>query len=765
MDAGAAYFEAILRFNKMEAQIRELEKKQQKIHYEAVLNAGSLRTQLNRSLSSLNRSIDISANVTVQGLDKLRSSYGTFATFAGNALNDALQKSLDLATQGVQAVVGTAVGFSSESVKSFADVSSQLNVIQQKAGASNLEIKQLEQAIVSTAANTSLLPQGASELADTLATAGLQITEINKLLQPLAAGSAGLGRSAANLGGDVATLANAFNLNAGSDGNTIINAIAATATSANLTADNLAASTKYFRSQQKGIEGVAQSFQSIALLAQGGLVGSSAGTSLNALFTQAIKNSDKLKEQLNVDIKDRNGNLKGETQILQELREAYLRLQNDVGTAEALGAATQLFQTRGARALTAVAKLSDETINKTIQSVNRFQTEDIAGNLESAALKGLGGAFLGLENQIAALQFSIGSKLSPAVEVVVRSVTKIIEQIQGNKPLIDSIGDAAQRFADALSAPQVQASLVQVGEILVGLIQQGVDFIANKALEIGELIQQNPEILQQIATTISSIVSSTFELLSGLVQIGFQIASAIAPLVSVEGIVSTLKLVISNTIELAGVFFTAFNAGAGESVLSINNLQAGINAIFDILQPVAALFGGISGVLSQVAIAVIDITQNSGVQGFLDNLTSTITSISGQVQNTIPSLINTITSALASFAGGVGSGIARAGIESPDFQLPTLDLSSTVRGFGEVLGEVGANVFNLVSRISEIIVNSVLPSIVRIGQALAPVATSLLATVFELVKQLTPLIEKIVNGMINFIDNNLPGLQSFLLQA
>lgn len=762
---GAVYLDILPRLTELNKQVESIKQQRNDLVFRGVLNAAGLTSQINKATAGLGRTVDISANLSVKGLEKLKTSYGTFATFAGTSLSNALSSALDKASQTVTQIVGAGVGFSKDSVNSFRDVSSQLNIIQQKAGASQLQLKQLEQAIISTSANTSLLPEGAAELADTLATAGLRIDTINKLLRPLAAGSAGLGRSAALLGGDVATLSNAFNLNAGRDGNTIINAIAATATAANLTADQLANSTRYFRSQQEGLAGVAETFSSVALLAQGGITGSSAGTGLNALFTQAIKNSEKLKTQLNVDIRDRNGNLKRETQILDELREAYLRLQQESGTADALGTATSLFQTRGARALQAYAKLSDDTINKTIASVKRFETEDIAGNLEDAALKGLGGAFLELDNTIASFQFSIGSKLSPAVEAVVRSISKVFAEIASNEPLLNSIGESAQRFADALSAPQVQEALVRVGQILTGLIQSGVDYIAKQTLAIGEAIQRNPEILENIAKTISNIVAATFELLAGLIQIGLQIASAIAPLVSVSGIVSTLKLVISEVINLVTTFFAAFNAGAGESVLAVTNLQSAIKLAGQLLQPVAALFGGISGTIARIAVSAIDLVENSGLVTFTTTLTRNITSLFRSIQTSVPGIVRTIGTALTSFGSGLSSGFGRVNIDSPNLQLPQLNIADAARGFGEVIGEIGARIFNVASRISEIVVNRIVPALLKIGEALAPVANSLLTTVFDLVSKLVPLIEKAINLTINFITNNLPGLQQFLLQA
>ena len=178
----------------------------------------------------------------------------------------------------------------------------------------------------------------------------------------------------------------------------------------------------------------------LALMANNGIKGSIAGTSLRGGLTNLVKPSAEAKRALdgiNFSMVDANGQTKKFLPVIQELRE---KTKNMTETQKQQFAATVFGKTAMSGWL-AILNASDEKVNELTNSINNSKnaTENMANQLNSGA----GGAIEKFKASLSNAAYETGKAWGPAIKSVAEGLTWLLKEF-------NEAGDGTKRFITGL---------------------------------------------------------------------------------------------------------------------------------------------------------------------------------------------------------------------------------------------------------------------------------------------------------------------------
>lgn len=752
---GNVYFDALLQTQKLESQIRELERKRYKAYFDAVFQTNDLtkkaqaaaaeasrnatvrlqtkleldRQQVQQQVNEATRNAQANIGAKIRVNDQaFKKQIGALGVAGGNILANAFDKS----TEAITAAFSTAAGFASNSVKSYTEIAGILTQVQAKAGATDEAMAGLRQTIVQTAGQTAANVVQMTKLSEVMVQAGRSITDINAALPGLARGSAATGRAADKLAGDLILYLDSYQLNADQT-ESVLNRLVGTTLAANVNANQLAQSMKFFRSASEGLKGVENQLKVTALAASAGLSGGQAGRNSAALFAAAIKKADEVAKEFNVSVKDSSGNLRSEVDVLLELRAEFNRIAESQGSAVAAAQANSLFGVQGSRILTGVAKLSEETITGVLSKIDEASkaSSSVLNDLASAAQRGLAGSALAIQNSIGTIQFQLGEALSKSIAAIGFGLSGIFQEIAKNTEAFTALSSAGERFNAALSAPEAVASLNAIASLVSEVVGQALVDVAGVLDSITMQIQTNPQIIEEIGqkiiavgqfvievgrivgasiAAIGSVVFSFFEGLSqglgtakqdtsGILDLirlaGELIAGLARPIGYVTGLVAGLALQLTSVFSSLGGGIS-FGVDTGDSnpftgiVNAFNNLQ---NMITEVIAN-TELFARLGQQLKTVLDGVV-----AGIQSFVANF---LTNAAPGIQQ----LIEGVQAALPGISALVERIVGWIVSATPVFQSLMGFLGTSLGNAVSLAGTLLGNLITIVGTVSQIIANS-----------------------------------------------------------
>lgn len=165
----------------------------------------------------------------------------------------------------------------------------------------------------------------------------------------------------------------------------------------------------------------------IGLMANAGIKGDQAGTSLRSMLTRLSappKECAKEMKNLGISLTDSEGNMKSLDQIMQELREAFDGLTETEQTAAAKHIAGQ----EAMSGLLAIVNAAPEDFTKLSDAV--ADSEGAAKKMADTMLDNLGGDMTLLGSKVEGLQLAIYEKLEPALRKGVEILDKLADAVQ-----------------------------------------------------------------------------------------------------------------------------------------------------------------------------------------------------------------------------------------------------------------------------------------------------------------------------------------------
>ncbi|HXF08988.1 MAG TPA: phage tail tape measure protein, partial [Candidatus Acidoferrales bacterium] len=374
------------------------------------------------------------AERAMQSVSDRLTSFGTEAAKIGGLLTLGVTTPL----AGVaKAALGTAM-----------DYQSALNLMQAVSGATAEQMQQVSERAKELGADMSLPATSAADAATAmteLAKAGLSVEQSMAAAKGVLQLSAAGGISNAAAAEIAANALNAFGLSGDQAANVAnLLAAAANASSAEVTdvADALRMASAVFASAGVPIE---ELVASIGQMANAGIKGSDAGTSLKQMLLSLQAPTDKaakLMDSLGITIYDAQGNMLPFDSIIEQFSTKLGGLSQEQRNA----ALATIFGSDAVRAANVVLMQGAEAHNQMLQAVTR---QGAAADLAGARMKGLGGALQGLQSQVETVLLEVAEPFLQTLEGWVRGLADLVPKITELDP---SLRNAALAFAAVLAA-------------------------------------------------------------------------------------------------------------------------------------------------------------------------------------------------------------------------------------------------------------------------------------------------------------------------
>lgn len=210
----------------------------------------------------------------------------------------------------------------------------------------------------------------------------------------------------------------------------------------------------------------------LALMANQGIVGSSAGTSLNQVLLSLANPTNKARgamDELGLSFTDMNGNMLPLPDIIGQVATAT----TGMGDAQRAAYLETLFGVEGGRAMNALLASQSEEVAGTTQSwdgMNAAVTEvGVAQEQADARLNSTSGRLEGLKGTVETLGITFGMKLLPFVDAVIVGLTSllgaILELPSGVQTAIAVVTGLAGAFAGITGAAILMGpKLIQLGQ-------------------------------------------------------------------------------------------------------------------------------------------------------------------------------------------------------------------------------------------------------------------------------------------------------------
>lgn len=695
---------------------------------EAAASVNRYKTQLTELESGEKKTAEATKDLGDTAKDTTDGGLDAFAVALGNLAANVISKLLDKMGELVTQTIEVGKGFESGV--------SQIAATMGKA-VDDAEIEQLSDKAKELGKNTQFSASQAAEGLNILAMAGLsadeQIAGIEDVLNLAAAGGLTLANSASYLTGVVNGFGDSID-NAGVYANLMAQGATLAKTNVNDLGAALSGSAANAKSYGQTAEGTTLS---LLRLAQQGIVGSEAATTLNRAMTDLYAPTDSAKKALDalgVSAYDSSGNARDFNDVVADLKVAFSGMVEE----EANATKNAIFTTNGLNAFNKMIVSSDEELEKFTDGLAHAsdgmgsaadQAATMTDNLEGDLTK-MGSAFEGF-------QLALYDKFSAPLRDVVQSVTDNVI------PLFTDVMNGADGAADALGS-KISEIVFNIGDQIAGalptLLKVGTSIVTALTSAV---VAGLPEVLPLLTPALADIIDSIGRMLPQLVS----------------GAADVLPILVSQLIDSADVILDALVAV----------LEQVFNSLPDVIQK---LMTSLPTLISKIGEFIL-----KNLPMLINALTNIITVIVQQLPTILIGAINTI----KQNAGILGSIVAAVVMAVPTlirelspvlFDVVLQLAAAVIRAIPTALAAIGRFLQSLFSHLWEEYILPELTALVQylnewmpeLGRIIVDFWSSLLVESLENAKQTFRRIGAAFTGAIDGIKNGVKSLPEFFKQ-
>ncbi|MBO9346307.1 MAG: phage tail tape measure protein [Chloroflexi bacterium] len=458
----------------------------------------------------------------------------------GNVLKGALSAAAGfLAANVIQDGLRALSGAIGGAISKAADLESELNFLQAVSGATGEQMRQVATLAKQLGADVTIPAASALDAAKAmteLAKAGLSVEQsmaaAKGSLQLAAAGQLDAARAAEIVAGAL----NAFGL-AGDQAIRVADLLAAAANASAADVIGMADSLK-MASSVAAMSGrsIEETITALSLMANAGIQGSDAGTSLKTMFLRLVAPTKDAKEKLNslgISLTD----VQGRMLPLRDLAAQFATKLSKLTEEERNYILTTVFGSDAIRAANIVLMAGVDAYDQMYQAVTKANA---ATELAAARTRGLKGAQEALANAVETLGLSFGEKLTP----ILAKVGFALAELLTDERLIAFVETLAEKVGDLLAN----------GFALVRDVISQIDFstfvstVRMAGEELGRMFQPLLAGLAVVGAAIVPILQGISGQIQILVEQGIQ---------QFSNILADLKPVAQDTLHAIGELFTA----------------------------------------------------------------------------------------------------------------------------------------------------------------------------------------------------------------
>lgn len=625
----------------------------------------------------------------------------------------------------VMAAVGAAAtGVFASAVKVGSDFEAQMSRVQAISGATGEEFEKLRQQAIDLGADTAFSASEAAQGMENLAAAGFTTQEIMNAMPGLLNLAAASGEDLATSSDIAASALRGFGLNASEAGH-VADVLAENANRTNSSVRETGEALKYIApmARASGIS-LEETAAAIGIMANAGIQGSQAGTTLRGALARLSKPTDVMAtamEQLGVSFYDSNGKMKSLADQVDMLKGAMNGMTDEQKNyylatlygQEALSGMMVLIN-EGGDSLRGLATDyqncagSAENAAKIMQDNFQGAIEQLKGSIESfgiqvftkvsTPLSNMAKAATDAVNQMTSAFQSggvLGAVNSLMTSIVTGITTFVPQLLQKGYELVSQFAQGfAKGFPDALSKflDFVQGIGDKIASYAPVFIQKGFEILSNLATGIANAIPTIIEKVPTIITTFANVINDNFPI---ILLKGAQIIGQLA-----LGIVKAIPALLANIpqiIEAIISLFTAFNwMSFGKSIFDL--LGNGIKSAGSFVKSQAKnIQKGIIDAINNLP-SVLGNLGKSAISKLGGSIRSGISTIVGFAKNIVTGIISAITSLPGKLASIGSNAISRLGsaIRSGVSSIPAHArniVSGIKRAFtGINWGSIGSNI-------------------------------------------------------------------------
>lgn len=599
----------------------------------------------------------------------LRSASG-IASSVGRGLGLAVAAGTGLAAVGLKSVI--ALGN---------EYQGNLNELQAVSGATALQMAKVGQTAKALGADMTLPATSAADAANAmveLAKGGLSVDEAMKAAKgtlQLAAAAQVDGATAAEL---QASALNSFGLAADQAGR-VADVLANTANASASSMIDVGNSLKYVAPVSAALKiSIEDTAASIGLLANQGIKGEQAGTSLRGILASLASPSDAARtamDKLGLSVFDAQGKFVGLRAFTDQLAQAKGRLTD----ADFAAAASTAFGNEGFTAANALAAEGADSFDAMAKSVSRAGG---AADVAAAQTKGLGGAWEGFKSQLETAGIEVYEVIAPGLERAVRAGADFVADFT---PTVVS-GIETAIAAGSLFGPGLAAAIADRGDAVLdaarAIVEPLVDGIKvglNSAVNVGITVFSGfTKVVRAGADAVVPLAEGVGDLLENLGKAGGPVGVLVTGLELIYNVASGIVTAIKPVLELVGGLASAFGELPGP-------IQTAAIAVLA-LRTGPAILGGLKNALSGVKSEATEAGNQTGVLGRSLNLVtapvrlaaSGITSAAGTIRQ-----FNDEARVQQQLAGQAGESVGRLGAYAAAFNTSAIPAVATARSFAE----------------------------------------------------------------------------------
>lgn len=412
-------------------------------------------------------------------------------------------KAATVAITGTAAALG---GVAAAAIKVGSDFESQMSRVKAISGATGEEFEQLKEQAMQLGADTSFSASQAAEGMENLAAAGFTTSEIMSAMPGLLNLAAASGEDLASSSDIAASTLRGFGL-AASDAAHVADVLAANANRTNSSVADTGEAMKYIAplARAAGLS-LEETAAAIGIMANAGVNGSQAGTSLRGALSRLSKPTKDMSEamdELGISFYDSNGKMKSLTEQVGMLRQATEGMTDEQKN-------NYLVTLYGQEALSGMLALINEGEGSLGELTNAYKNcdgaaqkaaETMQDNL-SGALEQLGGSAetLGL-----AFYNSVADNLKNAANTATESINNITDSFN-NGGLNEAIQTAGDEFANlAVEAASHAPEMVDTAVDFIEAFASGI--ASNK----GRILGAAGEMAESMASGLAELLPSKLQ--------------------------------------------------------------------------------------------------------------------------------------------------------------------------------------------------------------------------------------------------------------
>lgn len=536
---------------------------------------------------------------------------------------------------GFSGVLSTVSGAFRSTLGAGIDFDDQMNTLRAVTGATGAQMAQLRQKAVDLGNDLSLPSTSASDAADAmveLAKGGLSVEESMAAAKGVLQLSAAAGVSTGQAATYAADALNTFHL-AGKDATMVADLLAgaANASSGEITdmGFSLQAAGSVFAAAKIPIQ---STVALIAEMAQNGIKGSDAGTSLKTMLMRLESPTDAATaamKQLNIHLFDAHGNVRNFEDVIRDAQGPLAKLTNQ----QREQALATIFGSDAVRAGTIIFGGGTDAYLKMRDAVTKVgAAQDVAG----AKSQGLGGAIRGLQSQLETMSLSIYQQVEPRLESLVKRVSDVADKAGKLLTGQANVGQVAQ--AGLVAAGVKPEDAAKISGKITDAVNSAGPALAQLAAKVGPALKSIGQALVTMAPPLLQVATTMMQILAPALGFAADHVNVLLPILGVlTGLWAGQQAILLAT-TIAGWAYTAWIYGYVAATYVVRAATLAWTAIQWLLNvaltanPIGLV---IVGIVALIAIVVLLVTHWQQVVQWLGQVWSWIVRTAGAISQFI----------------------------------------------------------------------------------------------------------------------------------